>query len=452
MSFRSTVKKFIPTNLFRTIEPYGHLGESVLFNTINGFPGRNLKVIGVTGTNGKTTAAFMIHRMLHEAGYKVGLMTTVAYGIGEDIQPQVEHMTSVGVPELMRRLKFMKSQDVDWLVMETTSQALAQHRVWGVPYSVAVFTNLTHEHLDYHGTFERYRDAKRMMFQICNRNQKGLRVGVINTDDPVASYFAQDIKNPLTYGINTGDLRASKVKLTPAGSRYTVNTKDQTYNIHCRLAGSFNVYNSLAAVGVGQALGLSKEQIEKGIAALEGVEGRMTRIDEGQSFNVIVDYAHTPDSFEKLFKDMKPVVKGRLIVMFGSAGRRDETKRTTQGELAGQYADEVIITEEDDRDMDGQAIMEQIAQAAQKQGKKRDKDLFLVHDRTAAIATAMRHAAAGDTVLLLGKGHEKDILRNGPKAAELRHLKQDDHNSDRVREDAWDEVGAARQALKDLLN
>jgi UDP-N-acetylmuramoyl-L-alanyl-D-glutamate--2,6-diaminopimelate ligase len=272
----------------------------------------------------------------------------------------------------------------------------------------------------------------------------------VNADDPNGALFASDVKNPLSYGIKNGDLKATNVKLTPQGVSYSVAIDETDYQISCKLPGSFNVYNSLAALGVGRTLGLTKAQIEQGIAALEGVEGRMTRIDEGQDFTVIVDYAHTPDSFEKLFKDLKPVVKGKLIVMFGSAGRRDEDKRTTQGELAGEYADEIIVTEEDDRDIDGQEIMEMIAQAAESKGKVRDKDLFLVHDRDKAIATTFKRAKAGDTVLLLGKGHEKDILRNGPKAAEMRHLQQDDHNPLRVIEHKWDEIAEARKALKEL--
>lgn len=450
MNPRRIVKKLIPTGLFRRVEPYGHLGEAVAFNVINGFPSKGLKVIGVTGTNGKTTTSFLIHRMLHEAGYKVGLMTTVAYGVGDDIQPQIEHMTSVDVPTLMKRMKYLKNQGAEWLVLETTSHALAQHRVWGVPYSIAVMTNITHEHLDYHGTFERYRDAKRMMFKQTNANKSGLRVGIINAEDPSADLFASDIAHPVRYGIKAGDLQATNVQLTPSGVEYDVAIDGQNAHIKTHLPGSFNVFNSLAAVGVGRAIGLSVMQIEQGIAALRGVEGRMTRIDEGQDFSVIVDYAHTPDSFEKLFKDLRPVVKGKLIVMFGSAGRRDEAKRTTQGDLAGQYVDEIIITEEDDRDIDGQEIMNQIAEAAQKRGKVRDKNLFLVHDRTEAINFTMRRAKAGDTVLLLGKGHEKDILRNGPRAAELRHLKQDDHDPERVVEFPWDEIGTAHEALKSI--
>ncbi len=448
MNLRSIVKKLIPLGLFKKIEPLGHLLEAVFFNVINGFPARGLKVIGVTGTNGKTSTCFLIHKMLVNSGYRTGLMTTVAFGVDENIRPQMAHMTSVGPAELMKRIKEMKAQGAEYLVLEVTSHALAQHRVWGVPFSVAVMTNVTHEHLDYHGTFEAYRDAKRRLFKLANGNKKGLRAGIINAEDESTSLFASDIANPLTYGLKSGDIKAENTKLTPGGSRYTVKIDNQEYRIECHLPGSFNVANSLAAVGVGHVLGLSKDQIETGIAALTNVEGRMTVIDEGQDFDVVVDYAHTPDSFEKLFKDLKPMVKGRLIVMFGSAGRRDEAKRATQGRLAGQYADEAVVTEEDDRDIDGQEIMNQIAEGAENIGKTRDKDLFLVHDRSEAIKFTISRAKTGDTVLLLGKGHEKDILRNGPKAAELRHLQQDDHNPDRVVEFPWDEIKEAHLALQ----
>jgi UDP-N-acetylmuramoyl-L-alanyl-D-glutamate--2,6-diaminopimelate ligase len=429
MNPRKIIKKVIPAGLFPAIEPYGHLVEAMLLNTKNGFPARGMKVIGVTGTNGKTSTSFMIHRMLHEAGYKVGLMSTVGFGVGADIQPQIHHMTNVSVPELMQRLKWMKSEGVEWLVLETTSHALAQNRVWGVPYSIAVMTNVTHEHLDYHKTFERYRDAKKHLFVLANRNKQGQRVGVINAEDPSAELFAKAIQNPVTYGVDNGDLRASNMNLKPSGSTYTATIGADSYDITCNIPGTFNVYNSLACVAVGRAVGLNKQQIEHGIAALEGVEGRMTNIDEGQDFDVIVDFAHTPDSFEKLFKDLKPVVKGKLIVLFGSAGRRDEAKRAVQGELAGRYADEVVITEEDDRDIDGHEIMNQIAEGAEKAGKVRDKDLFLILDRPEAIQFAIKRAKKGDTVLLLGKGHEKTIER-----ADGEH--------------SWDEIGTTKAAVK----
>jgi UDP-N-acetylmuramoyl-L-alanyl-D-glutamate--2,6-diaminopimelate ligase len=450
MNPRTIVKKLVPRKLFRAVEPYGHLGEAVVLNTIHGFPSHGLKVIGVTGTNGKTTTSFLIHRMLHEAGFKVGLMTTVAYGVGDDIKPQIEHMTTASVPVLLKRFKQMKRDGAEWLVLETTSHALAQYRVWSVPYHVAVMTNITEEHLDYHGTFERYRDAKRKLFKLTSKNRKGLRTGIINADDPSAGLFAKDIKNPVTYGIKAGDLKAEDVKMTASGSQYKVKISSDIYNITCHLPGSFNVYNSLAAVGVGRLLGLQPEQIEQGIASLQSVEGRMVTVDEGQDFEVIVDYAHTPDSFEKLFKDIKPLVKGRLIVMFGSAGRRDEKKRAVQGELAGKYADLVFVTEEDDRDMDGLAIMDEIAAGAEAAGKTRDKDLFLIHKREEAIEAAFKAAKPGDVVLLLGKGHEKSILTNGPKAAELRHLQQDDADPRRVVERPYNEVETAEKILKQL--
>jgi UDP-N-acetylmuramoyl-L-alanyl-D-glutamate--2,6-diaminopimelate ligase len=246
MSLRSTVKKFIPSNLFTAIEPYGHLVEAIFWNVVFGFPGRSFKVVGVTGTNGKTSTSFMIHRMLYEAGYKVGLMTTVGYGVGADIQPQIHHMTNVSVPELMQRLRSMKAQGMEWLVLETTSHALAQHRIWGVPYSVAVMTNVTHEHLDYHKTFNRYRDAKRRLFKLANSNSKGLRLGIINAEDPSADLFALDVANSITYGIDRGDLRATNVSLKTSGSTYIAKIDQDSYDIDCKLPGTFNVFNSLA--------------------------------------------------------------------------------------------------------------------------------------------------------------------------------------------------------------
>jgi len=432
MNPRKIVKKIIPTSLFEVIEPYGHLAEAILLGAKNGFPARGIKVIGVTGTNGKTSTCYMIHRMLVNAGYSVGLMTTVGYGVNDDIKPQMEHMTTVSVGLLNRRIKQMKEQGIEWLVLETTSHALAQNRVWGIPYSIVAMTNVTHEHLDYHKTFERYRDAKRKLFKLANQNKQGLRIGIINAEDPSCDLFKSDIKNPITYGIDKGDLRAMDVKLASDGVSYRLKTKDQEYDIECRLPGSFNVYNSMAAVAVGISIGLSKEQIEQGIAKLKGVEGRMNTVNEGQDFSVIVDFAHTPDSFEKLFKDIKPVVKGKLIVMFGSAGRRDVTKRGVQGKLAGKYADEVIITEEDDRDIDGNEIMNQIAKGAESEGKIRNKNLFLVLDRTEAIAFTLSRASSNDTVLLLGKGHEKTIERSDG-------------------EHPWNELETTRKALRKLL-
>jgi len=426
---RTLIKKLIPRSLFRRIEPVGHLIEAIILNVLHGFPARGMKVIGVTGTNGKTTTAFLIHRMMHEAGYKVGLMSTVAYGVGDDIKPQMTHMTSQTVPVMLRRFKEMRAAGAEWVILETTSHALAQHRVWGVPYTIAVLTNITHEHLSYHGTFERYVAAKRMLFTQANDNRQGMRIGIVNADDPNAELFAGAIEHPVTYGTGEADIQATNIKLTPDSVAYDAVHGDKKYHITCALPGSFNVYNSLATIGVGEAVGLDTKQIEQGIAALKSVEGRMTRIAEGQDFTVIVDYAHTPDSYEKLFKDLKPVVKGRLLVLFGSLGGGDESKRAIQGELAGTYADEVVVTEEDNRTEDPERIRRMIAEGAQKAGKQPDKDLFLIAKRPEAIQFIIDRAKKHDTVLLLGKGHEKTI-------------------EDIDGEHPWDEIAEARKALK----
>jgi UDP-N-acetylmuramoyl-L-alanyl-D-glutamate--2,6-diaminopimelate ligase len=443
-------KKIVPVGLFKALVPYWHLGKSVVYQTKAGFPAKGLTVIGVTGTDGKTSTSTLITQMLRASGKKVAMMTTISvdYGDGKGIQPNPTRLTTFGADQLVSALQRMKKEQVEYLVLEVTSHALHQRRTWGVPFALAVFTNLGHEHLDYHGTFENYRDAKRLLFKATNRNKKGLRTGIVNADDGVADYFASDVAHPVLYGINAGDLRAKDVKLTPAGSRYSAQIGDESYEIECHLPGSFNVYNSLAAVGAGRALGLSKQEIEQGIASLKEVEGRMTRVDEGQDFAVIVDYAHTPESFDKLFAEVKPLTNKRLICVFGSAGRRDEEKRAKQGAIAGKWCDIVIVTEEDDRDIDGEEIMRQIVSGAESSGKILNKDVLMVHAREEAVQVAINAAKPGDLVILLGKGHEKSILHNGPQAAELRHLPQDDDDERRVLKRDYDEVTVARTAIK----
>lgn len=408
--FRAIVKKLIPTKLFRSIEPAGHWVEAVLANVKYGFPSKGMHVIGVTGTNGKTTTTFMIEKMLYSAGKQVAMLSTVAYGIGYDIRPQIEHITTAQSGILQKRLNEFKKAGVEWVVLETSSHALAQHRVWGVPFEIAVMTNVTGDHLDYHGTFDNYLNAKVKLFKLANKH--GRRFGVVNADDPNAGRFVDSIDRSVTYGIKNGQLKAGNVFLGADHSTYQVEVDDDIYNVHVNIPGEFNISNSLAAMAVGRELGLTKDQIEQGIAALDDVEGRMTTVNEGQKFNVIIDFASTPDAFEQLFNTVRPTTKGKLISVFGSAGRRDEAKRPVQGEIAGKYSDEVILTEEDDRDVDGDEILSQIAVGAQKAGRVKDKDLFLIHDREEAIKFALgRATSSDDTVVLLGKGHEKTIER-----------------------------------------
>lgn len=448
---KQTVKhiaeKALKGNLYNKAVLPKHYGVAVATNVKYKFPAKGLKVIGVTGTNGKTSTCFLIQKMLTEAGYMAGLLSTVAYGVGDSLKAQVHHMTSQPIDLLMKRIIEMRKEGMDVLVFEVTSHALAQFRTMGVPIDIAVFTNLTHEHLDYHGTFPAYRAAKVKLFKQANRTRDGLKIGIVNSDDPNAIYFADAIKHPIAYSLEPSDdpnvVWPRNLKRTPKGSHYKTVIMGKELTITCNLPGEFNVANSMAAAAAGIAFGLTPDQVSQGIAALQGVEGRMTRIDEGQDFDVIVDFAHTPDSFEKLFKDLRPVVKGKMIALFGSAGRRDEAKRAVQGELAGKYADIVVVTEEDDRDIDGNTIMNQIASGAEKAGKKRDENLFLILDRTKAIEFALKTAKKGDTVILLGKGHEKTIERPIGSGG-----KKDPHNP--WEEHPWDEIGTTKSILKNL--
>lgn len=429
---RQVVKQIIPRNIFRLIEPFGHLIEAIIANVKYGFPARGMHVIGVTGTNGKTTTTLMIYQMLHEAGMKVCATSTVAYGMDGKLNQQIEHITTAPAGVLQRRLRDFKKNGAEWAVVETSSHSLSQYRVWGLPYEIAVMTNVTGDHLDYHGTFERYVEAKKRLFKIAAKN--GRKFGVINAEDLNTANFVASVPRSLLYGLQTGDLQARDIHLEADHTTFMAVVGNESYSIRINIPGEFNVSNALAAVAVGREIGLSKEQIEKGIAALKGVEGRMAVIDEGQQFRVIVDHASTPDAFERFFESIRPTTKGKLICLFGSAGRRDEAKRAIQGEIAGNYCDQVILTEEDDRDVDGSEILKQIAEGAIKAGKVIDDDLFLIHDRAEAIEFALRLANyPSDTVVLLGKGHEKTIERA-----------DGDH--------PWNESELAKQLLKTILN
>ena len=380
-------------------------------------PAKKLRVIGVTGTNGKTTTCFMIWKMLNESGKKAGLITTVAWGVDE-IHKQIEHMTTPKVSTLNKRIKSIKKSGAEFLVLEVTSHALAQYRTLGIPIEIAVMTNVTHEHLDYHKTFEKYLKAKLKLF-------KHADYGIINLDDPSWQEFKYAItregnsKKYSTYGIkNEGDIQAVKIKLDPSGVHYKARSEGHnTLDIKTKIPGEFNVYNSLAAVAVGRRLGLTDEQIEKGIYALDEVEGRMNRINEGQDFEVIVDFAHTPDAFEKVFESVKDH-NGRTISLFGGAGRRDESTRAMRGEIAGKYSDLVILTEDDSRDEDPLEIINQFKDGCKKAGLT-EEQILIEPDREKAIKLALETAKKGDLVLILGKGHEKTILRaDGPHAFE----------------------------------
>ncbi len=385
----------------QAVLPY-HFAQSVVAGLKYRHPASHLRVIGVTGTNGKTTTCFMIWQMLRHAGYKVGLMTTVAHGM-DKLEPELNHMTTVDATTLNQRIADIKNQGAEFLVLEVTSHALAEFRTLGIPFEIAVFTNLTHDHLDYHKTLANYRAAKGKLF-------KKAKFSILNADDSATEYFRTLTQNYITYGIKSGQNKAKDIKLSVKGVKYSCGD----LKIETKIPGEFNVYNSLAAALVGQKLGLTPKQIAEGIKSLDSVEGRMNIIDAGQPFTVIVDYAHTPDAIEKVFDSVKGH-KGRIISLHGGAGRRDPATRPVRGRILARYSDLVIITEDDSRDEDPEAIARGFIEGAEKEGKVLGKDLLKELDRKKAIKLALDSAKKGDLVLILGKGHEKTILRaDGP--------------------------------------
>ena len=399
MSLKTTLEKLPFYNT--AVLPY-HYAQSITAGIKNGWPGKKLHVIGVTGTNGKTTTCFMLWHILNQAGHKTGLMTTVAWGV-EELEPELGHMTTVDAITLNKRIKAIKDQGAEYLVLEVTSHALAEFRTLGIPFEIAIFTNLTHEHLDYHKTIQKYREAKGKLF-------KKADFCILNADDSSCKYYEKLSHKYITYGIKNGQNQAKNIKLSVSGVKYSCGDM----NVETKIPGEFNVYNSLAACLAAKQLGLSNEQIENGIKSLESVEGRMNIVDEGQPFTVIVDYAHAPDALEKVFESVKDH-KGKIISVHGGAGRRDPSTRPIRGAILAQNSDIVIITEDDSRDEDPEKIAEGFIKGAKKHGKVLGKDLFKELDREEAIKLAFKKAKPGDLVLILGKGHEKTILRaDGP--------------------------------------
>lgn len=391
-------------------------------------PSLRLGVVGVTGTDGKTTTSFLAAAVLEAAGISTGLITTAAVKVGSELVANAEHVTTPQAPELQGRLREMVAAGNDAAIVETTSHGLALHRVAEIAYDVAIFTNLSHEHLELHGTFEAYRGAKLSLFSGLGRGPSGCglakalarpwpRAAIVNADDAAAPLFAGAAQaagaRVLTYGETAAaDIRASNVRDDVRGLAFDVTTPRWHGRVNLRLAGRFNVGNALAAIGLGEALDLPAEAIVAGLQGVAGVPGRMERIDLGQPFGVVVDYAHSPAALEKVLDVLAPAVGpgAGLIAVFGSAGERDVQKRPLMGRIAGERCRLVIVTDEDPRGEDPQAILQEIAKGAEQAGKTPGLDLLCIQDRSRAITQAFAMARPGDVVLLAGKGHEQSII------------------------------------------
>lgn len=415
-------------------------------------PSRNLTVIGVTGTEGKSTTVYLIWQLLNLSGHRAGFFSTVMSDTGAGEQPNPEHQTTPEATAVQRMLASMRDAGMDFAVVEASSHGLSPRtsRLADVAFDVGVFMNVRHEHLEFHGTWEQYRNDKANLFRsldafphLKTRGSEGVEApsfGVVCADDPSASYFASATsRRSLAFSSRAGaaDFRASAIESDGRGNSFVLECAEGRFDCRIELPGAFNVDNTLAALAaVSGAAGIPVASLVPLLGRLRPVRGRMTALDAGQPFEVIVDYAHTPSSFETIFPPLRHRAKGRIIALFGSAGERDTAKRPQQGAIAARWADILILADEDPRGEDPMALLEEIARGceAPSQGRPplaRGESLFLIPDRQEAIRKALALASPGDIVLLLGKGHENSIIyRDGPIP--------------------WDEIAEAHNALAEL--
>lgn len=415
--------------------PDARVALAPLAAAFHGNPSRRLLVAGVTGTDGKTTTTTMLHAAWRGAGVAAGSLTTVDFRAMDRVEANKTRQTTLESADLQERLHALLDAGCTHVAVETSSHALMLHRVDAVDYRCAVFTRITSEHLDFHGTREAYRDAKASLLTRAANHQDGL--AVLDRDDGFAypHLRAMPIARRLSYsasGDADADLAAREVRVDANGVHFSALTPWGEAQLDLRVAGGFNVANALAALAAACGTGADLDGAVRGLCALDRVSGRMERVDLGQPFSVVIDYAHTAEALRTVLSELRAATRGRLWVVFGSAGRRDVEKRAVMGRAAAELCERVVVTDEDPREEDRMAIIEAIAEGARAAGGRDGETLFPIADRTEAIRFAVEHAAAGDTVLLAGKGHESTLITAaGPQP--------------------WDERGAAEAALRGRL-
>jgi len=393
-------------------------------STFYGDPSARMRLVGITGTNGKTTTTYLIESILKRAGYKVGVIGTINYRYGQKAVPALN--TTPESLDLQRILREMSGEGISHVIIEVSSHGLDLDRVFGCQFDGAVFTNFTSDHLDYHQTLERYFESKRkLFFELLVESRKTGRFAVTNVDDPRGEEIVREVNLPvLRYGLaGSCDFSATEVTLTFEGISCRVKTPKGEFPLRSKLIGRFNLYNILAAVTTGFGMGLPMEVLKEGVETVEGVSGRFERVANQKSIHVIVDYAHTHDALERVLLGLRdtlvnaPGNRGKVITVFGCGGDRDRTKRPRMGEVAGKYSDLVVLTSDNPRTENPIAIIEEVEKGFQilslekldRNGMEvwRSKKGYLkVPDRREAIRTAIQLAQPEDTVLIAGKGHE----------------------------------------------
>ncbi len=401
-------KKFIPKPVFHFFQPLYHFLMALSGNILFRFPGYKLKVIGVTGTNGKSTTAEIITEMLKASGKKVGMISTVYIEINGKRQNNSTNRTTLGRWRTQRLLRRMVNSNCEYAVIEVASEGIAWYRIFGIPFDVAVFTNLAPEHLNFHKTMENYRNTKGRLFAKLKSNwnfKKTKRISAVNADDSEAKYFLSfDADQKYTFGLRKGEVKGKNIKTGLDGTTYEIEYKTETVKVRTGAIGTFNVYNELAAYCVGLGLQLPKEFILKALTSFKGTIGRAERIEEGQNFSVIVDYAVTPDAQRAIYEELRKITKGNLISVFGATGDRDKQKRPGMGKTASFLTDQVILTDDETYNEESHQIIREVYAGVPKklQGK-----VTIMPDRYQAIKKALNLAKGGDTVIISGIGHQK---------------------------------------------
>ncbi len=401
-------KLAVPPHVTLIVIPDVRLAMQAIVPYFFDYPAREMRLIGITGTNGKTTTTYLIRSILQEAGYRVGLIGTIQTMIGEQILPVKN--TTPDVLDLQEILCKMAAAQMDYVVMEVSSHALALGRIAGCEFDVGVFSNLTQDHLDFHQTFDNYILAKAKLFDLLSQagQHKPNKTAIINLDAAAADVMLTHAACPtLTYAIENpaADLKASQVTVTSKGVRFVIAGAFGEHRLTLKITGAFNVYNAMAAIGAAIAENVPLATIIRAIESAQSVPGRFEIVDAGQPFSVIVDYAHTPDGLENVLKTAAQFAQGRVITVFGCGGDRDRTKRPIMGRLAAQYAEVVIATSDNPRSEDPAAILREI-EAGIKETIRPTAHYEVIVDRREAIATALSLAQPDDVIVIAGKGHE----------------------------------------------
>ena len=376
---------------------------AVLASEFYGHPSEKMRVIGITGTNGKTTTAYLVASIFQAAGVRCGVLGTVAYRIGDEVRESIH--TTPEAPDVQRMLREMLDRGCGACAMEVSSHALSLRRVDAMTFSAGVFTNLTRDHLDFHGDMDTYFRAKRRLFEELPDDAPSL----INLDDPRGTAVVEISSRPVTYAVgHPADIMPGPLSFTLDGLTFDIRTPRGTLQARSKLVGRPNVYNILAAVSAAVALDLPFDAIEKGIQALDAVPGRFEVVSNpGDDVMVVVDYAHTDDALRNLLETARPLARGRLITVFGCGGERDRTKRPLMGAVAGRLSDVIVITSDNPRREDPARIIDEVQRGITPDTQRPGSELFAIPDRSAAVVKAIEMAMPGDLVLLAGKGHEK---------------------------------------------